>query len=195
MLRPGRIDKRVKYNLATKKQAWALYRRFFPESHFSGVTLTQESAPLSSQDTPGRSTSESMHVLHRLADQFADAVPEDEFSTAELQGYLLGYKTKPFDAISDLIDWIEQERQDKRKREERENKRKEKRRESLLKAKAAAIAEFVAPLYHQVVANETSPPESSLASDIVSGVATTSSSKADHASLTVDEPDSTKAGQ
>ena len=46
----------------------------------------------------------------KLANQFEDAVPEREFSMASLQGYLMGYKTRPIDAVRDVAAWIEKER-------------------------------------------------------------------------------------
>lgn len=45
-----------------------------------------------------------------LADQFADAIPDREFSMASLQGYLMGYKTRPFEATKEVAGWIEKER-------------------------------------------------------------------------------------
>ncbi|KDQ26599.1 hypothetical protein PLEOSDRAFT_1105500 [Pleurotus ostreatus PC15] len=50
--------------------------------------------------------------IGRLAHAFADAVPEREFSMASLQGYLMVYKTRPFDAVKDVRAWVEKERAD-----------------------------------------------------------------------------------
>jgi len=46
----------------------------------------------------------------KLADQFEDAIPEREFSMASLQGYLMGYKTRPINAVRDVASWIEKEK-------------------------------------------------------------------------------------
>ncbi|PPQ91863.1 hypothetical protein CVT25_000738 [Psilocybe cyanescens] len=47
-----------------------------------------------------------------LAAQFAEAIPEREFSMAALQGYLMAYKVRPFEAIKDARAWVEKERQE-----------------------------------------------------------------------------------
>jgi len=121
LLRPGRIDKKIQYNLATRDQARALFTRFFPVSRFGpgGVCLPKENE----EKAPG-------YDLSMLADKFASVVPEHEFSTAELQGYLLSRKMKPADAASAVKEWIEQERAQKKERGVREAERKAKLREA-----------------------------------------------------------------
>ncbi|CAA7269219.1 unnamed protein product [Cyclocybe aegerita] len=47
-----------------------------------------------------------------LANQFAEAIPEREFSMAALQGYLMGYKIRPYEAISEAQAWIAKESAD-----------------------------------------------------------------------------------
>jgi len=62
-----------------------------------------------------------------LAENFAEGVPEHEFSTAELQGYLLTCKKEPEQAAEGVLDWVVQERKDRVDREVREAERKAKR--------------------------------------------------------------------
>ncbi|KAL0953878.1 hypothetical protein HGRIS_005052 [Hohenbuehelia grisea] len=50
-------------------------------------------------------------VAH-LARAFADAIPERECSMASLQGFLMTYKTRPFDAIKEAPAWVARERAD-----------------------------------------------------------------------------------
>jgi chaperone BCS1 len=178
LLRPGRIDKKIQYKMATKKQAWALYRRFFPESRFSDVvakpeggdTTNQYQGPPTNREKLLNDNDKSFNAdgklsrLSELASRFAELIPDDEFSTAELQGYLLMCKMKPLDAVSGVAEWIEQERTEKREREEREEKRKEKLRESRLKTKKAIVADLVGPLQQQAASGDAStsaPPGTS----------------------------------
>ncbi|GLB41667.1 putative AAA ATPase family protein [Lyophyllum shimeji] len=49
----------------------------------------------------------------QLASRFADAIPERQFSMASLQGYLMGYKTRPLDAVNDVAAWVEKEQSKK----------------------------------------------------------------------------------
>ncbi len=106
LLRPGRIDRKIEYHLATAAQASALYLRFF----------TPEIYP----DCP----------LEEWANEFGQKIPKDEFSTAELQGYLLGNKRDPRGAVN-IEAWIENERRLRVEKEEREIKRREKKRQQL----------------------------------------------------------------
>ncbi|KAJ7596071.1 P-loop containing nucleoside triphosphate hydrolase protein [Mycena floridula] len=48
-----------------------------------------------------------------LAKQFANSIPEREFSMASLQGYLMTYKVRPFEAVADMEAWVEKERKDR----------------------------------------------------------------------------------
>ncbi|KAL0951948.1 hypothetical protein HGRIS_008599 [Hohenbuehelia grisea] len=99
-LRPGRIDKKVEYYLATKAQAASLFKRFFPNY------------TLSKPDEKGSS-------INDLSELFAEGIPKHEFSTAELQGYLLLYKREPRSAAENVKGWVEQERISRQEREER----------------------------------------------------------------------------
>ncbi|KAH9893420.1 P-loop containing nucleoside triphosphate hydrolase protein [Cubamyces lactineus] len=48
-----------------------------------------------------------------LADRFAAAIPNRSFSMATLQGYLMAYKTRPYDAVADAPAWVERRLQEK----------------------------------------------------------------------------------
>ncbi|THH05072.1 hypothetical protein EW145_g5057 [Phellinidium pouzarii] len=67
-------------------------------------------------------------TLSRLAKQFADSIPKDEFSVAALQGYLLKNKSRPEAAAEGAAAWVQSEREMrerlKREREAREMKEK-----------------------------------------------------------------------
>ncbi len=45
--------------------------------------------------------------IERLAEHFAAPIPERELSMASLQGYLMSYKTRPFQAVDDIERWVE----------------------------------------------------------------------------------------
>ncbi|KAF7309891.1 Mitochondrial chaperone BCS1 [Mycena indigotica] len=52
-----------------------------------------------------------------LAERFAEAIPEREVSMASLQGYLMTYKIRPFEAVRAAHDWVKSERESRAKRE------------------------------------------------------------------------------
>lgn len=118
LLRPGRIDRKIQYKLATREQATALFLRFFPQSY-----ITFEDSKVSSVD-------EKQSRLGELAKTFSQGVPEYEFSTAELQGYLLSCKKHPEQAAIGIGAWVEQERIERKGRKEREIERKAKEQQS-----------------------------------------------------------------
>lgn len=75
------------------------------------------SVPLSSERSTfiGRSHRDRAPKLSRskitsLANQFSDTIPDREFSMASLQGYLMAYKTRPFNAVKDASGWVTKER-------------------------------------------------------------------------------------
>ncbi|KAF8892728.1 P-loop containing nucleoside triphosphate hydrolase protein [Mucidula mucida] len=116
LLRPGRIDRKVEYRLATQDQAEALYRRFYPESRLSEFDVGDEKLG-----------------LEDLVRQFGMAIPADEFSTAELQGYLLGHKKAPRAAVDEVCQWIEVQRKEREDKAERERRRRERMEEEMRK--------------------------------------------------------------
>lgn len=127
LLRPGRIDHKVQYGLATAPQALALFMRFFPVARFP------DDVPVSGSSAPG---DEKRVTVRELADAFAAGVPPGEFSTAEIQGYLQGYKRHPADAARGVGAWVEAVREERRESE----RRKEERREKARQRKAAALS-------------------------------------------------------
>jgi len=52
----------------------------------------------------------SRHQVLDLACDFSESLPDREFSMASLQGYLMMYKTRPFEAVTEFSAWIEKER-------------------------------------------------------------------------------------
>ncbi|RUP47588.1 P-loop containing nucleoside triphosphate hydrolase protein [Jimgerdemannia flammicorona] len=79
LTRPGRIDVRCFFDLATRSQARELFARFYP--HLPPDT--------------------------RLPSEFAARIPEKKFSMAALQGFLMGYKRDPEEAVRKVEEWIE----------------------------------------------------------------------------------------
>ena len=49
-----------------------------------------------------------------LGDRFAALVPNRAFSMATLQGYLMTYKSRPYDAVENLPAWVERKLEEKK---------------------------------------------------------------------------------
>jgi chaperone BCS1 len=129
MLRPGRIDKQVEYHLASKQQAYQLFLRWYSIPRGDHILLkpniSLSTSSLSNADTVSLS-SISTEKLMQFAREFEGYIPEKEFSTAELQGYLLLWKHDPIGAVSSVKNWIEKEKERRRAKEEKERIKKEK---------------------------------------------------------------------
>ncbi|KAJ4490558.1 P-loop containing nucleoside triphosphate hydrolase protein [Lentinula aciculospora] len=114
LLRPGRIDRKVQCHLATNEQATALFKHLF-----SSDANSSTSAKISEANYEMRLQKN----INELSNTFSLQVPPHEFSIAELQGYLLGYKNKAEKAVEGFATWVEEERQYKRDQKEREDVR------------------------------------------------------------------------
>ncbi|KAG6889201.1 hypothetical protein C0995_002661 [Termitomyces sp. Mi166 len=114
LLRPGRIDTKIQYKLATKEQARALFMRFFgPRTPANGAIPSSVEKPASP-------------VINDLATRFSAQIPDHEFSTAEIQGFLLSCKKDPQCAVERAGEWIEGELAERREKAAREAERKSK---------------------------------------------------------------------
>jgi len=146
--RPGRMDVWVNFRNATKWQAEGIFRCFFPSKPSSQQTAAASPSspspsavvdpkdPISQENLPVPkrkrnailSPSLSEGEIASLAKRFADAIPDDEFSVASLQGYLLKNKTRPRECVDEVEAWIAQERETraklKKEKDEREAKEK-----------------------------------------------------------------------
>lgn len=126
----------MEYKLATKSQARALFDRFFPPN-----SQAKYADPDSDEKAAQR--------LQVRSAAFAEQLPEDEFTTAELQGYLLSHKKNPDGAVKDLNEWIERERAERVRRKEVEQKARAKNKERAQQRMAAAQGArhgFVSPV-------------------------------------------------
>ncbi|KAJ6534248.1 P-loop containing nucleoside triphosphate hydrolase protein [Mycena capillaripes] len=122
LLRPGRIDRKVEYALSTEEQTRALFVRFFPKARFPQFAHATEATAAETTNADA----EKNPTLTTLATEFSAAIPPREFSTAELQGYLQGHKTRPVEAARGAGDWVEAEHVERAAREAREEERRAK---------------------------------------------------------------------
>ncbi|MCJ1467172.1 hypothetical protein MMC07_005795 [Pseudocyphellaria aurata] len=143
LIRPGRIDMKVKFSMSTRHQIYELFTRMYspdtpaksalrspridtPESSLpSGLhqrSIAKQfsanhqtiSKPLNQPDlitppqSPGHITPAGIPAttnLEQIASQFAAKLPEDTFTPAEIQGYLLTRKKDPQRALDEVETW------------------------------------------------------------------------------------------
>nr|GAT56965.1 mitochondrial chaperone BCS1 [Mycena chlorophos] len=102
LIRPGRIDVRIRYSLATAEQLKDAFHRFYPCDTGSPAGAFKS--------TSGACTQLARSEVEQLALEFAAAIPQDAYSVAQIQGYLLGYKKDPFGAVAHVAAWVESQR-------------------------------------------------------------------------------------
>jgi mitochondrial chaperone BCS1 len=111
LCRAGRMDVHVEFKMATRWQARELFRCFFPpleadeEAVVSLRSNVNKEKGLATPSSPAHTQAEA----EALAEQFADAVPEGQFSMASLQGLLMRHKERPRDALAAVAAWVGQE--------------------------------------------------------------------------------------
>ncbi|KAJ7803915.1 hypothetical protein B0H13DRAFT_1671445, partial [Mycena leptocephala] len=108
LLRPGRIDLKFTYGLATRDQAHSLFMHFFPKSRFLSI----------GKDEANPTTLEA--VIGNLATNFSLSIPPAEFSTAELQRCPQGHKTTPMATVDGVPAWVAEQRMERNTREREE---------------------------------------------------------------------------
>lgn len=124
LIRPGRVDLEIAFthaNASISAQVFeGLYSPLRPLSIEEAKEEDEEVDPLS-QPKKERKVHEATAKIARLAKEFAEKVPENEFSPAQLQGYVMMHKTDPEGAVRGVDDWVESIR---KKRAEVNNARK-----------------------------------------------------------------------
>lgn len=121
LVRPGRVDRKVGFKLAMQNEVQELFVRMYrvsDEDSDENPTLVSRSgkpangsvdraANGSLKATGEKHESESTEVegLDELAMEFAEHVPDDTFTPAEIQNHLMRYKNEPRDAVKTADAW------------------------------------------------------------------------------------------
>lgn len=135
LVRAGRVSVRVSFTRATKGQAEEIFKRMYlqePSSSSPSSEATTADADKKEKDKKPEEPIISEAELADLAKRFADSLPEDEYSPADLQDYLLVHKKDPAKAVDGVPAWMEKMQEERRKKEdekEAERERKVKKRE------------------------------------------------------------------
>ncbi|KAJ1326068.1 mitochondrial chaperone BCS1 [Microdochium nivale] len=96
LIRPGRIDRMIFLGNISKESARLMYLRMYMPDR-GGVGDAEARSHIGERQ------------LSRLAHDFRDAIPDDTFTPAQVQEYLLKYRNAPVDAARDVFRWSERE--------------------------------------------------------------------------------------
>lgn len=106
LLRPGRVDLKVEFGRADTLALQEHFLMFFMQPAAAHVMGDLDSCgrmvPYSS---PACSEWTSDYIVH-LSTLFAENVPFDRYTAAEVQNYLLQYRCRPLEAINNVHRWV-----------------------------------------------------------------------------------------
>ena len=110
LIRPGRVDMQVGFMNATSVQAGELFHRMYEASRVkakSGLLKSKEEDEKHKLLHKNEIIDVTAEELKEVSLEFGRLVPEDTFSPAEIQGFLLKRKKSPRKALEDAGPWIE----------------------------------------------------------------------------------------
>lgn len=110
LVRPGRVDRKVEFQLARQEQIAELFLRMYAASdQVPDVEVKfrdRSSNGTSKAYTNGQLSKLSEKDLEELALEFAGHVPDDTFTPAELQNHLMKHKKEPRTAVELAARWV-----------------------------------------------------------------------------------------
>jgi chaperone BCS1 len=136
LVRPGRVDRKVGFRLAMREEVRELFVRMYRvseedseavsslkpyanrESKVNGSVGVANSngrpkgAATENHDPDGKPSSSTENEsdddgLNSLAREFAQLIPDDTFTPAEIQNHLMRYKNEPREAVETAGEWME----------------------------------------------------------------------------------------
>ncbi|KAK8052317.1 mitochondrial chaperone BCS1 [Apiospora rasikravindrae] len=114
LIRPGRVDKKVRLGRADRNCARDMFIRMFEPNIAASSSHNLDAPPTCCDLCPTLD----MPKIRALADSFARQVPEDMFSPGQLQGFFQMHLECPWRAIAQIAGWIEQEKRPQSDEEE-----------------------------------------------------------------------------
>ncbi|KAK0703903.1 P-loop containing nucleoside triphosphate hydrolase protein [Lasiosphaeria miniovina] len=96
LVRPGRVDRMIYLGNISPRSAELMFLRMYAREKGDGPATT-EKLQLSEEQ------------LKQLALDYSSQVPEDVFTPAQLQGYLLNHRDSPVQAAENMATWVKEE--------------------------------------------------------------------------------------
>ncbi|KAE8154085.1 BCS1 N terminal-domain-containing protein [Aspergillus avenaceus] len=134
LVRPGRVDYQIEFKLANRDLTLQMFQNLFRDALPSIRSNYQDNEPDATSRTQSEKTDLVLPVSHhemcrdnqqgspvvdmkQLAVTFADKIPIDTFSPAEIQGYLLCHRESPVDAVEEAEAWVQKTLDERKQRE------------------------------------------------------------------------------
>ena len=101
LIRPGRVDRKVEFQLANKDMSGRIFCNVFKQS--------EDENP--DKEKRGRENER----VEQVAKDFAARMPEREFSAAEILSFLMEHKHSPTNAVEKVGEWVIKATEERRK--------------------------------------------------------------------------------
>lgn len=120
LVRPGRVDRKVGFSLAMREEVRELFVRMYrvsdedqeegmsssrPKSMNGSVKSATGTSPNGRLDLKHTADLTEIEGLEDLAKEFAELIPDDTFTPAEIQNHLMRYKNEPREAVDRAEEW------------------------------------------------------------------------------------------
>ncbi|KAK0637455.1 BCS1 N terminal-domain-containing protein [Bombardia bombarda] len=125
LVRPGRVDNMIYLGNISQRSAELMFLRMYALDTIS-------------QGPSGKIERLPEDQLQKLALDFSNRLPDDVFTPAQLQGYLLSYRTSPTEAVENIEAWVKDEQAVMDEAQARAAKMAERRKKRLKAARARA---------------------------------------------------------
>lgn len=128
LVRPGRIDRKVYFGPINRASAEQIFIRMFTSQRLESekaVSVSENGHVSSSEKVEVEKELEQGDFID-LSKRFAESIPEDKFTPAELQGFLLANRLSPTGAVENIGAWVETELAVQEEEREKEEKKKKK---------------------------------------------------------------------
>lgn len=108
LLRPGRVDMAIEFGYASKSDIEELFSAIYMslEGDLPRLDSSSSAAEMKEKGSVKEVADKESERVRALAKRFAASVPEDEFTPAEIQGFLLNHKGKPEEALDEVGEWV-----------------------------------------------------------------------------------------
>ncbi|EPS45351.1 hypothetical protein H072_554 [Dactylellina haptotyla CBS 200.50] len=125
LIRPGRVDMEIEFGRANKEVLEQIFIQLYSGKKQNVSSLALEAEKKKTEKEIAMEATHKQEV-EELAKEFAEVVPENTFTPAEVQNFLLPRKHDPKLAVQEIKEWLEVQLDNLKKAEEKEKKKRTK---------------------------------------------------------------------
>lgn len=113
LIRPGRVDMQVEFQLASREEIRELFILMY-SAHIKDKPVTTRAERVPKEPLASPVSSDAQDLIHQVSDDFAKKFSNRTFTAAQIQGFLLERKWEPHKALREVDAWIQAVHEEKR---------------------------------------------------------------------------------